>query len=184
MASTSIKPILEIRTCKEHMCRILRKKMLWTRCLFGLLTFDAVKEPRASTTADHRGLIAAWHVNIYLRRRFGDPANPENIVLEAYCGLTADGKITGSGLMDPKDITINRKNYCQLSKKSPSCEICENGQMIPFEERFVNASYRPPTPPFSESQKAASLKRKERNRRWDLFEQSLVLRRYQQKMLA
>ena len=156
--------------------------MLWIRCFFGLLSFDVVKTPRTSGKADHQGLVAVWHVNIYLRKKFGNPSDPDHVVLEAYCGLTADGRITGSGLMDPKDIVIDALNYCQLSKAQPVCGICQGGDMIPFEERFMNAPYAPPTPPLSDQQKRASLRRKDCNRKWDLFEQGLVLKKHRSKM--
>lgn len=184
MPSNSIVAIREVRTCKEHMCRVLRQKMLWTRCFFGLLTFDVAKTQRLSTEPDHNGLVAVSHVNIYLRKRFGKPGDPDHEVLQAYCGLTADGRITGSGLMDPKDIVFGSINYCQLSRTNPACDICNAGDMIPLEERFMNARYRPSTPPLTEAQRQASLRAKKRNLRWDHFEQRLALLWYRAKLTA
>lgn len=173
--SSSIVPIREVRTCKEHMCRILRRKMLWVRCFLGLLTFDITKTARVSTEGDWRGRVAVWHVNIYLRRRFGDASAPDHVVLEAYCGLTATGEITGSGLMDPKDIIIGGIEYCQLSNAKPNCDLCTSGDMIPMEERFMGARYAPPTPPLSESRKAKLLRKKDLLKKWDWCEQRLAL---------
>jgi hypothetical protein len=164
------------------MCRILRRKFFWAKCFVGLLRLQVQHSKRVSKEPDHKGRIAVWHVNIYLQRRNGDPADPDYIVLEAYCGMTAQGEITGSGLLDPKDIVTAGINYCQLSKAAPACQLCESGDMIPMEERFVNARYRPNTLPFSPTRSALSKARKQYNYWRDRMEQNLVLVKYRATM--
>ena len=168
-------PILEIRTCKEHLCRILRRKLLWWQCLSGYLMFDVHFTPRPSGKPDRFGQVAVWHANIYLRRRTVKPGDPRHIALEAYCALTPALKITASGLMDPKNIFVGRKRFAFLSKANPTCDVCEGGDMIPMEERFYSAPYSRPTPPFSPFRKRLSELKTRLNRRRDLIEQGLVL---------
>jgi hypothetical protein len=180
-ATTSIEPVREVRTCREHLCRILRQKRFWIQCFCGELGLRVTRSSRVSREADHKGRVAVWHVNIYLHK-IGSLIDHDYEVLQAYCGMTDDGIITGSGLMDPKNIIIDGINYCQLSRSKPSCDLCENGDMIPLEERFMNAKYIPETPPFSLLRKLGCKARKKAYRYWDLTEQRLVLMKYRAKI--
>ena len=157
---------------------ILRRNRLWIKCFTGSLRLEVNRRARQSVDPDHKRRVASWHVNIYLQKADSDPSDPEYTVLEAYCGMTVDGKITGSGLLDPKDILIDGINYCQLSNAAPTCEICESGEMIPAEERFMNAKYCPVTPPLSSVGKIISKGKKHWNKWTDRLEQRLVLMKY------
>jgi len=181
-SSHSIRPLREISTCREHLCRFLRWELLWWQCLTGTLIFDVRLSRRVSGKPDYRGRIAVWHANIYLRRRRVNPGDPNHIALEAYCALTQDLTITASGLMDPKTIRVSAKEYCQLSRANPNCNVCCGGDMIPLEERFFGASYAPVTPPLSQWRKNLYRLRKIFNRYRDLAEQGLVLTANRAKM--
>lgn len=174
-SSDSILPLNEIRTCREHLCRLLRRELLWWQCLTGALIFDIRFTPRISGKPDYKGRIAVWHANIYLRRRSVDPSEPGHVALEAYCALTSTLTITASGLMDPKTIRARSDEYCQLSRARPDCDVCRGGEMIQLEERFVGATYAPVTPPLSLWRKGLFKLRKLFNRCRDIFEQRLVL---------
>jgi hypothetical protein len=174
-SSNSIVPLQEIRTCREHLCRFLRRELLWWQCLTGTLIFEIYFTPRISGKPDYKGRVAIWHANIYLRRRGVHPSDPQHVALEAYCALTSNLTITASGLMDPKTIRARAEEYCQLSKARPNCDVCRGGDMIPLEERFFGATYAPITPTLSIWRNGLSKLRKVFSRCRDLFEQRLVL---------
>jgi hypothetical protein len=180
-SSHSIVPLQEIRTCREQLCRFLRRELLWWQCLTGTLIFEIYFTPRISGKPDYKGRIAVWHANVYLRRRSVHPSDPRHIALEAYCALTANCAltsnltITASGLMDPKTITARSDECCQLSRARPDCDVCRSGDMIPLEERFFGAAYAPVTPPLPHWRKGLFNGRRFFNRYRDLFEQRLIL---------
>ena len=148
----------------------------------GDLIFDIYFTPRSSGKADYLGRIAVWHANIYLRRRNLPPGDPDHVALEAYCALTATMEITASGLMDPKAILAMHSYHTQLSRAIPKCGVCEDGDMIPMEERFRDAQYTPATPRLSPLSLRWSGLKKNLNLRRDLFEQGLVLKVNRAKM--
>ena len=140
-------PLPEVRTCPEHMCRILTKERLWHRCMRGEFVLDPRSRKRTSTSPDFKGRVAVWQQEIYVKDRTFAPADPRHIVLEAYCARTADGTITGSGLIEPKEIVIRGTFHRRLEFNNPRCHLCETGDMIPLEERFITSRYKPSTPP-------------------------------------
>ncbi len=67
-----------------------------------------------------------------------------HIVFRSHCYRLADGSIGGSGKLDPKEILVGDVEYRQLTFENARCELCEDaGDMIPPDERFFNAKYRP-----------------------------------------
>src|SRR5579864_1661948 len=144
-SSTIIVTLREVRTCREHLCRFLRQELLWWQCLTGRMVFEVHFTPRTSGKPDHKGRVAVWHANLYLRRKTVHPSSQNHIALEAYCALTSNLTITASGLIDPKTIRVGHDEYCQLSKRNPNCDVCTRGDMIHSEERFIGATYAPNT---------------------------------------
>jgi hypothetical protein len=88
----------------------------------------------------------------------------------------ANGRITASGLFDPKEIVVGDFWYCQLAHVNPRCELCENNDMIPFEERFWNSPYKPPTTPMPLWRYVVSKFMRRFNRLFDLWEQRRMAR--------
>src|ERR1035438_2478077 len=113
---------VKLQMCPEHRCIFLRKQRLWSRYLNGEFRLEWKSEPRAARTLDHQGRIAVWHQNHYLV-----DANSDK-VLKTYCGRTAEGEVTGSGLFDPKQIRVNGLLYGELDKREPHCAFCESGE--------------------------------------------------------
>jgi hypothetical protein len=142
----SIAPLKEVRTCPEHVCLLLMRMCLWKRCLRGEFGLEHSIRPRMVNDPDHKGRIGKWQQNIYLRSDSYKWGELRHAVLEAYCARTQSGKITWSGLIDPKKIVIDGIFYRQLENVNPRCELCENGDMIPVEARFRKSKYKPIDP--------------------------------------
>ena len=144
---SSVLPV-EVRTCDEDRCILLRKSDIWRRFNRGELI---VKEPytkrRKDPKPDHSGRIAPWTQSISLVDTQYAPDDPRHIVLEAHCFRLENGEVGASGLVDPKEVLIGGTLHVRLAYEDPHCALCEGGDMIPIEARFHSSRYKPLTTP-------------------------------------
>lgn len=133
-----------IRTCPEHRVRIFEREQLLERA-------EKTKEFRKSQKVtkmvtprlDHKGNLRTHNVETYLLDDRYPAKHERHIVLRTHHFECADGSIGGSGKLDPKEITVGDSQYRQLECENPRCELCEGGDMIPREQRFMTSTYKP-----------------------------------------
>lgn len=92
---------------------------------------------------DYNGKLRTHNVNSYLVDDSYVAGHERYIVLRTHNFLAADGSIAASGKPDPKEIIVGDVQYRQLEHANPRCGLCESGDMIPLNERFMSSKYRP-----------------------------------------
>jgi hypothetical protein len=127
------------------MVRIFERERLWERGQGQRAEFRLRTEsrPMKNPRLDYNGKLLVANENHYLLDDSYSAKDPRHIVLHAHCFRTIDGEIGASGKIDPKEIFIEGTEYRQLEFRNPRCELCEEGDMIPQNERFMSSTYRP-----------------------------------------
>jgi hypothetical protein len=109
----------------------------------GEFRLQAKRKRMKEPLIDHAGRIRVWTEENYLLDDRFAKGDDRHIVLRSHCYRTEELTIAGSGKIDPKEITIGGINYRQLVPDAPRCELCETGDMIPLEDRFLSSTYKP-----------------------------------------
>ena len=123
--------------------RIFEREKLWEKGQSGELRLRVDRRLKSKPFIDHNGKLCTHNEEYFLLDDRFPPTDPHHIVLRAHCFRAEDGSIGGSGKIDPKEMVIGDTNYRQLEFENPRCELCESGDMIPLEERFLSSTYRP-----------------------------------------
>ena len=143
----SVPPLQKVRTCPEHICRILRQQRLWKRYRAGEFRLKTVTKDRNPPFLDYKKQECVQNQEHFLLDDAHPATHKRHIVLRGHCFRLRSGKIGASGRIEPKEITLGDINYRQLEFVNPRCQLCEEGDMIPLEDRFFSSTYRPKTEP-------------------------------------
>jgi hypothetical protein len=126
------------------MCRVLEREQLLERCDAGELELRVARvREKNPPFIDWKGQECVQSEELLILNHALAPEHPQHEVARLHRFITADGEIGASGKPDPKSIVVADVEYRLLKKSTPRCELCEGGDMIPPEERFVTSRYRP-----------------------------------------
>jgi hypothetical protein len=144
-----------IRVCPEHLCRLFEQNHILERTNIEGQNPDAEfigkidSKRKNQPLIDHHG-NECWITDLLfiVDSRFpqGDPRH--EIANEVNRHRTDDGVVGGSGRWDPgkSHLQIDGTVYGRFQTKrgrAPHCALCEGGDMISIEERFIDSIYRP-----------------------------------------
>lgn len=111
--------------------------------LEGEFRLEQNRKLRLQPFVDHKGQLCVYTEENYLLDDTFGPDDKRHLVARLHCFRLADLSIGASGKMDPKEIVIGNTQYRQLSASDPRCGLCEGGDMIPPDQRFMGSKYRP-----------------------------------------
>jgi hypothetical protein len=124
------------------MCRIFNEEKVLDRAGAGLeFGLEIVDKPKQNPFRDSNGRWCTINRNYYIRDSRFLSDDPRHEVARVHMHITETGEIGASGKPDPKEMIIHGVEY--RGRGFRRCELCENGDMIPPDQRFFNSTYGP-----------------------------------------
>jgi hypothetical protein len=125
------------------MCKIFAEHQIWQRTENNEFRIERKGNPIDPPFIDYKRQECTITEELLILDDSFSVDDPRHEVARAHCYRKADGTIGASGLPDPKQMTIGNTSYRGIKRRSPHCQLCESGDMIPHAERHHGSTYRP-----------------------------------------